>query len=122
MRERVKKLWLDALRSGEYKQTTEALHKPTGFCCLGVLCDVYQKEMTKQKKKKLETKVNQSYGYTSYGGNDQVPPFRVMYWAGLNSQNPEINDPELGQFNTLAQINDNGKSFEEIADLIEKYL
>lgn len=36
---KIKKLWLDALESGEYKQTTETLYDPDtkGFCCLGVL-------------------------------------------------------------------------------------
>lgn len=42
----LKKKWLDALRSGEYKQTTaNALRVKTEdsdcFCALGVLCDIY---------------------------------------------------------------------------------
>lgn len=32
--------WVAALRSGEYKQTREFLRTSTGFCCLGVLCDL----------------------------------------------------------------------------------
>jgi hypothetical protein len=32
--------WIDALRSGEYSQATHQLRSETGFCCLGVLCDV----------------------------------------------------------------------------------
>jgi len=38
-----KKIWLDALRSGEYKQATETLHNldTGGFCCLGVAAKVW---------------------------------------------------------------------------------
>jgi len=36
----LKAKWVEALRSGEYKQTTEVFQRDGGFCCLGVLCDV----------------------------------------------------------------------------------
>lgn len=37
-----KQKWLDALRSGKYKQGTGVLRDQYNrFCCLGVLCDVY---------------------------------------------------------------------------------
>ena len=32
--------WLDALRSGKYNQTTRRLRRSTGFCCMGVACDL----------------------------------------------------------------------------------
>jgi hypothetical protein len=39
----LKRVWLEALRSGEYKQTRETLHNPEsgGFCCLGVAAKVW---------------------------------------------------------------------------------
>lgn len=38
-----KKIWLDALRSGEYKQAKDTLHNldTGGFCCLGVAAKVW---------------------------------------------------------------------------------
>lgn len=36
----LKALWLNALRSGEYRQTTGTLKDTDGYCCLGVLCHV----------------------------------------------------------------------------------
>jgi hypothetical protein len=43
-REEVFKLWVDALRSGEYKKSTGALRTRhgdrVGYCCFGVLCDL----------------------------------------------------------------------------------
>lgn len=42
LRPGVKKAWLEALRSGDYKQTTGMLYdkENDSHCCLGVLCDV----------------------------------------------------------------------------------
>lgn len=36
----IKAFWVDALRSGKYKQAKEQLSDGKKFCCLGVLCDV----------------------------------------------------------------------------------
>lgn len=97
-----KKRWVEALRSGEYKQTKGTLNmKNTCFCCLGVYADV-----------------------TDLGT-----------WHGVARQTLTINGtthqrtcdlpytiiPQLIQ-NTLIDMNDNGKSFTEIADYIEKEL
>ena len=41
MNKEIKPKWLDALRSGKYKQSIHKLRNPSnGFCCIGVLCDV----------------------------------------------------------------------------------
>lgn len=32
--------WIDALRSGKYKQASGRLKGPDGFCCLGVACEL----------------------------------------------------------------------------------
>lgn len=40
MNKKIKKLWLKALRSGEYKQGKLALRIKNKYCCLGVLCDI----------------------------------------------------------------------------------
>jgi hypothetical protein len=40
MKEKYKKKWLKALRSGEYDQTIGQLASDDGYCCLGVLCEV----------------------------------------------------------------------------------
>lgn len=36
----IKAFWVDALRSGKYKQGKSFLSYDKKFCCLGVLCDV----------------------------------------------------------------------------------
>jgi hypothetical protein len=41
--------WVEALRSGEYKQGTSCLHQVVGeekfFCCLGVACDLAKDQL-----------------------------------------------------------------------------
>lgn len=36
----IKKKWLNALRSGKWKQTIGCLEDSNGNCCLGVLCHI----------------------------------------------------------------------------------
>ena len=49
MHKRIKRIWLEALRGGKYEQTTGVLRsKKDGFCCLGVLCDLYIKAHPKE--------------------------------------------------------------------------
>lgn len=38
------RVWIKALRSGNYKQTESVLRKDDCFCALGVLCDVLTKD------------------------------------------------------------------------------
>jgi hypothetical protein len=40
LRSKIKKAWIKALRSGEYKQCQHTLKKDGGYCCLGVLAKV----------------------------------------------------------------------------------
>jgi hypothetical protein len=123
MKAEVKKIWLEALRSGEYKQTQLRLNNGQGgFCCLGVLCDLYQKEQTRKKKKKLTESTylyHHSVGESrvSYNKNEIFLPVEVVKWAGLESSNPDI---RVGG-PTLSGMNDDGKSFKQIAIVIEKY-
>lgn len=39
MKENIQK-WVDALRSGKYKQTQNQLKTTDGYCCLGVYCEI----------------------------------------------------------------------------------
>jgi hypothetical protein len=43
----LKAKWVEALRSGDYKQTSHVLHdeQENAYCCLGVLCIVAKKEL-----------------------------------------------------------------------------
>ncbi len=107
----VKAKWLEALRSGKYKQGRLYLKTDDAFCCLGILCDIYGKDGWTPDFDKNNVGI--------YLGKKHNLPVAVIDWSGLNSPNPHISDNE---FPSLAELNDNGGTFETIADIIEKQL
>jgi hypothetical protein len=113
MNPQIKQKWVSALRSGEYQQGQYCLRKEDGFCCLGVLCDLYGKENNVEWEP--STHYNNVYVFQDMA---TILPLSVMEWVGVGEGNPLVND-EIG---TLAGLNDNGTTFNEIADVIEKQL
>jgi len=101
------KLWVEALRSGEYEQGKDCLSNGDEFCCLGVACDLY----SKYNKPILFILEN---GVKSYDGDTVFLPFVVQDWLGLKSHSGVFSNA-----NSLAQMNDGGLTFKEIADMIE---
>ena len=79
MNKLIKKLWLEALRSGEYKQGQDKLKRnDNSFCCLGVLCDLHRKE----------TQGKDWDNSNCYYGEDNYLPPSVQDWAELFEYNP----------------------------------
>jgi hypothetical protein len=115
MNPQIKQKWVSALRSGEYQQTQRRLHDENGFCCLGVLCDLYLKE--NQLEWEPSTHYNNVYVFQYMA---TVLPLSVMEWVGVGEGNPYVY-VNGGPF-TLAELNDRGSTFNEIADVIEKQL
>ena len=110
--ENMKKV-LVALRSGEYTQTKLRLQSTRGHCCLGVMCEVYEKETRDSIDRKASGHV---------GGGNLRRYEKVQAWVGLltPSGNMTISSPSGFKSTSLAQMNDEeGKTFSEIADLIE---
>lgn len=119
----VKEAWLRALRSRGRRQAEGVLRRrdengKLSYCCLGVLCD-----LGKDAKKKWTREIWSPSSYISSGlhydydgrpkaGYEGLPPAYVLKRAGLNKKTAEI----------LAEANDNGASFKQIADWIEEYL
>lgn len=96
--------WVEALRSGKYKQGRGLLKGEVGFCCLGVLCDISN----------LSTSERDDMNLNTYCGKVNTLPSTVMKWAGIN-----INRTTY-RLDSLARLNDEGESFDEIANLIER--
>ncbi len=94
--------WVEALRSGKYEQTTGQLREGNKFCVLGVLCDIAPKS------------VGQWGGISGelFSGHDMVPPGALLEWA-------DITYSETDRF---AQDNDDGRTFAQIADDLQKRL
>lgn len=129
MKKDIAKLWTKALRSGKYKKGKFTLRNhDDSFCCLGVLCDLYNKEQKKKKKKTLKvTKLNTMVDGKcySYSGNTDYLPAVVKNWAGLKTNKGELAslDDEYSDYITLAALNDGdygpAKSFKQIAKIID---
>jgi hypothetical protein len=101
------KLVVKALRSGEYLQTKETLQDKNGYCCLGVMCAVFEKELGRKLRRMDDT------GHM-YGG-DLDEQEGVQRWVGLANC---LGNSDFKS--TLAELNDHEDyTFLEIADFIE---
>lgn len=97
------KKWVEALRSGKYRQGKNALATEDGrYCCLGVACELAAAEGVAQK-----------VGFGQFDGAKFELPASVIEWLGLNDS--------CGGFegDALCLMNDAGKRFKTIADVIE---
>jgi hypothetical protein len=106
----IAKMWVEALRSGKYKQARKALCRidefgEKSYCCLGVLCDIAVDQLAG-----IEVRKNSSGSMHMYDNEAAYPPLSVVQWA------------ELKDISGLADLNDRqGRSFEEIAGYIERH-
>lgn len=111
MNAEIKAKWLEALRSGKYRQGKGFLHAMDKFCCLGVLCDLHAKETGEQW-----VAIKTPNAVKAYMGELNYLPEDIKEWAELASNNPEVLTKNLSTYN------DQGKSFTEIANIIEREL
>lgn len=134
MNAEIKRKWVAALRSGEYRQAKDYLARTNddgqvvGYCCLGVLCEIAVQEEAIAPPSPINYE-----GSLWYDGDDVVLPESVAAWAGLDSEDPAVPRPEGAREHpsflsrgedktTLASLNDGGFTFAQIADLIEEHL
>lgn len=110
---KIKQQWVAALRSGEYKQGAGALHRFSEagdtYCCLGVLCDLAVKASVCRRY--MDEDGIYHYGHASH--NDTYLDSSIVEWSGLDGYNPKV------EGRRLAELNDKGFTFDQIADLIE---
>lgn len=122
MNKEIKKLWVDALRSGSYEQGKGCLNNADNgtFCCLGVLCDIaHEAGITSMESAES---IDEDYVMYSYGGNKYALPYEVSTWAGLSSDDPVL-VTEGGHHFMVSYLNDQEEyTFKQIADLVENQL
>jgi len=125
MNSKIKEAWVNALRSGKYEQGTEKLRSVSGYCCLGVLCDLYAQEHDVEWEFRGNAETNlQPQDYWYFDDQSEFLPKVVMNWAGLKTHNPvlRVEDRDYEFSDEVAHINDSGYSFSTIADLIQAQL
>lgn len=113
-----KKAWVEALRSGKYLQGKYALRtKDNHFCCLGVAVEAM--DLGGWADPALDPVEAQIFDPTKYVGE---------FVTGQTNQNrmpPQTRDLiglDVLDHDVLIGMNDNGKTFGEIADYIERKL
>jgi hypothetical protein len=108
MNAEIKTKWVNALRSGKYKQGKNVLRDDENdcFCSLGVLCDIVMPEgWNKYSDTGLQNGMHL--------GSRTYPETEILQEAGLNDY----------QCKYLTNMNDlDNRTFVEIADYIEKNL
>jgi hypothetical protein len=100
------KTWMQALRSGKYDQVQGRLQVGSGFCCLGVACEVLIPDHYKEKY---------PYNQELKGG---TPDRQLNAPSWLKDINDDFG--MLVREESISTMNDRLKmSFEEIADVLE---
>jgi hypothetical protein len=122
MQSDLKQKWIEALRSGEYKQGKGGLVTYTNeepfYCCLGVLCDLLAKDGighwnndTSQRYIYYPTDVEDDSKDASIAGRSGSLPIATQRLVGLDDWHQML----------LANMNDTrGLSFTSIAEYIER--
>lgn len=116
MPKEMKQRWVDALRSGKYRQAQGALEKDGGYCCLGVLQMVVDGE--------VETAPN-------CRGGRQPADLPSNTWCERNKiehdgwqvEADDIEDSygHIESYSDLPELNDESPlTFKDIADIIEQ--
>lgn len=104
MKKDIADLWVAALRFGTYTQGRYRLRTATGgLDCLGVLCDISG----------LGEWIGKEYVKGDVSVDGGLHP-AVQAWAGMKTGIGVITNNEC-----LSRLNDDGKTFAEIADVIE---
>lgn len=114
----IKQKWIAALESGEYGKTCHSLKDGSGYCCLGVLADLFHKETNKGEW---------DWGFDTFEFNGEsygeFPPVAVCEWAGLNTveDSKQPFKTKEGHRDTLVDLNDLNDTFDEVIEAIKAY-
>jgi hypothetical protein len=117
MKSEIKEKWIAALTNGKYQQGRDKLRSDDNtYCCLGVLCDLYQKD-----NPEVSAWMN-GEGYY-FQCPDEFSSTKIAKMP--NYPNTEVFEKYAGmarrQMLQLAGANDSGVKFHEIAEMVKEY-
>jgi hypothetical protein len=125
MKPEIKQRWVEALRSGDYKQGRGYLLQSGEYCCLGVLCDLAGKDGVGRFVPSVYPVSSDVLNFVPADGavgSATTLPVAVQRWAGLRGNVPDVTDFD-GHLVGLTDLNDGQEApFDKIADLIEGQL
>jgi hypothetical protein len=104
----IKAKWVEALRSGKYKQARMALETSRGYCCLGVLCRAVGAEFQEfDDDGRYYDSVPVLDGINLADGNNEELSRSFLRRAGLREEDQirlvEMNDSENASFLKIAE-------------------
>jgi len=122
MNPEIKAKWVAALRSGEYRQTDRGVLNDGegGWCCLGVLCDLYAKDVGDEWE---WTPCSDAMRLRT--GSTYYPAPEVRAWAAFHEDESPV---VIGGIRGSVAVHNDGtghaqrRAFAEIADAIEAQL
>ena len=131
-----RKKWVEALRSGKYSQASGILRNDTDhatgrklrgfeYCCLGVACEISGLGVWGAG---IDDAPDEVRRYIPHEDGDEskmyLLPESVREWLGIGTHDGALydlrkDDEDLSTPGSLTQANDNGETFQQIADRIE---
>jgi hypothetical protein len=131
----VKEQWINDLRSGNFRQGNNVLHaikreddgtETHSFCCLGVLTEA---AVAAGVCERIESPSKPGYAFYGPADTPETPypqrqayylPTVVKVWAGMETYGSSDPHVEInGKTQQLSLHNDEGATFEQIAQAIE---
>lgn len=113
----VRKLWVEALESGKYKQGKMRLKRTDAgedrYCCLGVLCDLAAKHGICDESRE-DYAGNWVFDYKTY-----TPPTSVLNWIGLASDSGVFRTDDDVRPRSLTSTNDKSSDFSKVIEIIK---
>jgi hypothetical protein len=125
-----RRLWTAALRSNEYPPSRVflTLIMPTGearYCCMGVACELFRERYPEMLQASTAVLCARGYACREFADNFELNqrfflPEMVRRWLGLADRAGTFRQgfEHLG-YGSLAEMGDEGRPFNELADLID---
>lgn len=127
MKPEIKEKWLTALRSDEYKQARNQLKVGDSFCCLGVLCDIYAREVGEKWYDESGDLNDHQFDASVLLATNGSLPYRVMTWAEFPTTSGSLplcnsRDNDEGLYSLITANDIDNMDFPKIADLVQAFL
>lgn len=122
--------WIAALRSGDYAQGEGSLRYGGDYCCLGVLCDLKKSDTSYWQNARfvhngsvgagvlpfgLAMELNTRGNTDLYGQLENTLSINPVFYVGKDKCGEDVTY-------SLAELNDEGFTFDQIADIIDYFL
>ena len=114
MDRKVKETWIKALKSGEFKQGKGYLESDGKYCALGILSLLSLVEG--------QCTYNLVDGLGRFDNKRFTLSYNTLNWAGMDLEDFKIDVIYEGESTTIADLNDRGLNFKELARIIDRNL